>query len=604
MCNKISLSALMLFAFSQNTLAQGTTPYVPGQTFIECRYCPEMIVLPAGNFLIGSPVDEPLRRNNEPQKLIRFEQPFAIAATPVTWDQWEACVRDRWCDGAAIEEALRLLPDGQQNPDYRDWGRGSRPVVGVSWYDAQHFVGWLNDKTGADDAYRLPSEAEWEYAARGGTTTAFPWGEALDYDYGNFGTDEEGLGGKAEGRDVWVNETSPVASFPPNDFGVYDMHGNIFEWTEDCYEADRAHTPTHGSANKEGNCANRVFRSGTFLSNPYMQRSARRGAPYPATLRGRNYLGFRVARSLHQEPAATCDRNCLIDIADRYLAAVAGRNPQAAPLADSFAFVENITVMEPGQGLWASATRLHENYRINVPDPVRGTIGVFTIVDHETHQGIRPALLAVRLRIDSGLISEAEHLIDAVPPTADAARLIAPRTALTRPVPQAHRMSRMQLAAIADSYYEALDHSDGTLAPFAADCERQENGIVTAAYYLEAAPFESVDRQGNAPPAIARDCIGQMSSGRFAYIDSIDNRRIFAIDPTHGLTMSLSHFRQSMTNGPHIMIAADGSEVLWDELRDPYDLPAAHILRISDGEIHEIEAIGIFVPYNSPTGWE
>ncbi|HEY9183064.1 MAG TPA: SUMF1/EgtB/PvdO family nonheme iron enzyme, partial [Gammaproteobacteria bacterium] len=274
----------------------------PGQTFQECRNCPEMTVLPAGKVLVGSPADEPLRRESEVQKEITFARPFAMSKTAVTWNQWEACARDRWCDGMAIDAALRLGMNGQPNPDYRDYGRGTRPVVGVSWYDAQAFVGWLNWKTGEDDAYRLPSESEWEYGARAGTTTAFPWGPELDHNYGNFGQADGGLGGKAEGRDVWVNETAPVASFPPNAFGLYDMHGNIFEWTEDCYEADRAHTPADGSANKEGNCANRVFRNGTFMSNPYMQRSARRGAPYPATQRGRNYLGFRVAKTLPGAP--------------------------------------------------------------------------------------------------------------------------------------------------------------------------------------------------------------------------------------------------------------------------------------------------------------
>ena len=270
----------------------------PGQSFRDCRNCPEMVVLPAGTFTMGSPADEPMHRDNEVQVEITFARPFAMSQTPVTWDQWEACVRDGACDGAAIDEALRASPDGTPNPDYRDYGRGTRPVVGVSWYDAQNFVGWLNSKADEDDAYRLPSEAEWEYGARAGTTTAFPWGDELDYDHGNFGRREEGLGGHVEGRDVWLDETSPVASFPPNAFGLYDMHGNIFEWVEDCYEADRAHAPADGSASKEGNCANRIFRSGTFLSNPYMQRSARRGAPYPATTRGRNYLGFRVAKTL------------------------------------------------------------------------------------------------------------------------------------------------------------------------------------------------------------------------------------------------------------------------------------------------------------------
>jgi formylglycine-generating enzyme required for sulfatase activity len=287
-------------AAAQTPAAAGRpTPVTPGQTFKECRNCPEMVVVPPGSFVMGSPADELERRENEPQVRVTFQGPFAIGRTEVTWDQWEACVRDRWCDGAGVETALRTNEDGTPNKAFVDWGRGSRPVVGVSWFDAQHFVGWLNWKSGEDDAYRLPSEAEWEYAARAGSTTPYPWGAKLDHDYGNFGGAGPGLGGKAEGRDVWVDRTAPVASFPPNAYGLHDMHGNVFEWVQDCYEADRAHTPGDGTANKEGNCANRVFRDGTFLSNPYMQRSARRGAPYPATQRGRNYLGFRVAKTLN-----------------------------------------------------------------------------------------------------------------------------------------------------------------------------------------------------------------------------------------------------------------------------------------------------------------
>ena len=297
----LSIGAVIIMtAASAGAFAQSAVPDNPraGQKFRECRNCPEMVVLPAGSYMMGSPEDEPLRRDNEKQRRITFERPFAMSATPVTWDQWEACVRDARCDGTAVELALTTLPSGERNPNFTDQGRGSRPVVGVSWYDAQNFVGWLNWKAGVDDLYHLPSEAEWEYGARAGTTTVFWWGAELDYNYGNFGKEEDGLGGKAEGRDTWVDSTSPVGSFPPNAFGLYDMHGNIFEWVEDCYEADLSNAPTDGSANKNGNCANRVFRSGTFLSNAYMQRTARRGAPYVATQRGRNYLGFRVSRTL------------------------------------------------------------------------------------------------------------------------------------------------------------------------------------------------------------------------------------------------------------------------------------------------------------------
>ena len=304
-CASILLPILLLalLAGCATPSAHGTRPVsrsaAAGQHIKECRNCPDMIVLPAGSFMMGSPPDEPERRDTEPQHRVTFARAFAMSTTPITWSQWEACVRDRWCDGAAIDVALRTNADGSRNANYRDYGRGTRPAVGMNWYDAQVYVGWLNWKIGADDVYRLPSESEWEYAARAGTTTAFPWGNTLDYNYGNFGLREHGkLGGFAEGRDVWVDETSPVGSFPPNAWGLYDMHGNVFEWTQDCFEPNLAHAPVDGGANTEGDCSVRVFRSGTFMSNPYMQRSARRGAPYLATTRGHNYLGFRVARSL------------------------------------------------------------------------------------------------------------------------------------------------------------------------------------------------------------------------------------------------------------------------------------------------------------------
>lgn len=301
---------------------------------------------------------------------------------------------------------------------------------------------------------------------------------------------------------------------------------------------------------------------------------------------------------------AGCSRDCLLDAAGRYLEALADRDPGAAGLAGDVRFVENVRSLEPGQGLWASVAAVSADYRILVPDPVTGEVGLMTLVERETDAGLVPALLAARLRIVAGSIAEVEHLVADLTEEADRSLLRVPRAGLVAVVPESERMPRESIAAIAATYYEALDRSDGSLAPFAADCERQENGMITAAWYLEPATFASVDVEGRSPPPVARDCIGQMDSRRFAYIDSIDNRRVFAVDPVQGLAMGLSHFRQSMSRGPHRMIAADGTELLWDERREPYDLPAAHILRIAGGEIHEVEAVGVFVPFASPTGWE
>ncbi len=301
-----------------------------GTVFKECLNCPEMVVIPAGKFVMGTPETEANRREHEHLHEVTIARPFAVSRTEVTWDQWEACVRDGMCDGVAVETALRTpaapapRPAAPANaasapaapaegaargaapaagaaagaPEYVDHGRGNRPVVGVSWYDVQAYVGWLNRKTGSDDAYRMISEAEWEYAARAGTTTAYPWGEKLDHNYGNFGIEGPGLGGKAEGRDTWLAQTAPVASFPPNAFGLYDMHGNAFEWVEDCYNADLRELPADGSAQKQGNCSSRMFRSGSFISNPYMHRSGNRVRGYVPTTRGRNYMTIRVAKTL------------------------------------------------------------------------------------------------------------------------------------------------------------------------------------------------------------------------------------------------------------------------------------------------------------------
>lgn len=266
--------------------------------FKDCSTCPEMVIIPPGTFIMGSPETEKDRDADEGQHAVVIAYSFAVSKGPITWDQWDACVRDGVCDGPSVEAALRLDRDGKPIQNYVDHVRGNHPVVGVSWWDAQAFIHWLNRKIGKDE-YRLLSESEFEYAARAGTTTVYGWGNEPSHDYANYGKDAgQDVGGMAEGRDTWVNSTSPACSFPTNAYGLCDMYGNVYQWVDDCYESDFALLPTDGSAVKSGNCAVRGFRSNSFESNTKTLRSANRAFVYAPNTRGRNYLGFRVAKTI------------------------------------------------------------------------------------------------------------------------------------------------------------------------------------------------------------------------------------------------------------------------------------------------------------------
>ena len=242
----VVLVAFALAAASERPMARddkaAKAPPRAGHMFKDCENCPEMVVIPAGSFTMGSPASEAGRRPNEPQSRVTIARAFAVSRTEVTWDQWEACVRARGCDGIAVENALRSNRDGTPNADFVDWGRGTRPVVGVSWFDGRlRGVAEREDRSRRQVSPPVRCRVGIRRSRR--LDAAYPWGDTLDHNYGNFGKEEPGLGGKAEGRDVWMDQTAPVASFPPNKFGLYDMHGNAFEWIEDCHEPDRAHRP-------------------------------------------------------------------------------------------------------------------------------------------------------------------------------------------------------------------------------------------------------------------------------------------------------------------------------------------------------------------------
>jgi formylglycine-generating enzyme required for sulfatase activity len=242
----------------------------PKDTFSECSQCPEMLVVPAGSFTMGSNVSE----NEKPPHRVTLRQPFAVGKFEVTFDEWDACVAHRGCT---------------EMPSDNSWGRSKRPVINVSWNDAEQYVAWIAKLTGKP--YRLLTEAEWEYAARAGTTTTYSWGN----DIGEGNANCDGCGSQ------WHNETAPVGSFKPNGFGLYDMHGNVREWCEDAWHDNYKGAPTDGSAWLQGGNGfffrRRVVRGGSWVYGPQELRSANRsGFPVYQLYPG---LGFRLARTLN-----------------------------------------------------------------------------------------------------------------------------------------------------------------------------------------------------------------------------------------------------------------------------------------------------------------
>jgi hypothetical protein len=300
--------------------------------------------------------------------------------------------------------------------------------------------------------------------------------------------------------------------------------------------------------------------------------------------------------------APACNRDCLIGLTKTYLAAVVAGDPSAAPLAAELAFVENVTRMKPGEGLWASATSGPTDFAIYVPDVEQQQAGFMGVMEREGEAGNQPVLVAVRLKLEDDEITEAEHIVAGVNEN-NMARLQSPRPGLSSEVPAASRKSHDELVKIGLSYYDALDDNDGTLMPFADDCQRHENGMITAGPEAGAGPNADPNR---AP--VARLCAPQLSSKTFTYIDRIEHRRLIAADPVTGLSMGFSHFRHPMTNLPYQVIHTDGSTSQRDRENfrfEPFDMPAAHIFKVgADGLVHEIEAVGFVAPYDSPTGWE
>ena len=252
-------------ASSDTRVAQQSANPEPGELFRDCDNCPELVIVPPGEFVMGSN-DTPYEKPEHP---ISIRKPFAIGRREVTFAEWDQCADIGAC---------------KVRPEDHGWGRGDRPVINVSWEDAKLFVAWLSQRTG--QKYRLPSEAEWEYAARAGTRTPFWWGR----DIGAGHEQCEGCGSSIKQQVV------PAGSFRPNGFGLYDTSGNAAEWVEDCWNDSYRNAPKDASPWTSGDCRLRVLRGGNFLSKGSDVRSSAR---FRYDVDVRYYAnGFRVVREL------------------------------------------------------------------------------------------------------------------------------------------------------------------------------------------------------------------------------------------------------------------------------------------------------------------
>ena len=294
---------------SQQATAETFAPE-PGSVFRDCLRCPEMVVIPAGHFMMGSSAEETDREievapnsdksfiktfvlTEKPQHEVTFNLPFALAKFPVTKNEFAAFVEETGYTHAPGCSLYALQYHVSPKADWRLPGfiqTERDPAICVNWQDAKAYIEWLNKKStnyANDGPYRLPSEAEWEYAARAGTRTARWWGDTI----GRNNADCARCGSK------WDQErTAPVGSFHPNPFGLYDVLGNVDQWTEDCWNESYIDAPTDGAAWTVGNCERRLARGGSWSGFPWVIRSATR---FGLTAEKRSDLtGFRIAKTL------------------------------------------------------------------------------------------------------------------------------------------------------------------------------------------------------------------------------------------------------------------------------------------------------------------
>ena len=280
-----ALALTALCAALLPNLAEAATPQ-PGKVFKDCKDCPEMVVLPAGTFTMGTPDDEVGREPDEgPMHAVTFAKPFAMSRFQITAGEWDSYIRQTGVkiaggDTRPGRECIASKPRYPQSP--------RQPAVCMDMDDIKHYVAWLSKKTG--QPYHMVSEAQREYAARAGSSGPFPF--PFDEGKGYSIAEHANTYGPADGYSF----SSPAGSYPPNAFGMYDMHGNVYERVADCEHPNYVGAPTDGSAWVEPNCESYQIRGNDWGEAPVFSRSGNRNNIYPQT-RG-DWIGFRVVRDL------------------------------------------------------------------------------------------------------------------------------------------------------------------------------------------------------------------------------------------------------------------------------------------------------------------
>ena len=290
------------------------------------------------------------------------------------------------------------------------------------------------------------------------------------------------------------------------------------------------------------------------------------------------------------------DRAALLEMMDRYLEAVVRHDPTGLPFARNVKLVENIQPTEVGKGLWETASAGPTGFKIYVADPKAGQVGFMGVIGDKG----KPALLGARLKVVDGRIAEIDHMVS--PLTGELpAGLLKPRAGLLTPLEASERVPREEMLRAANAYYDAIEQSDGNVAPFADECQRRENGI-TAANNQDPPPPGPTPF--GAMAAFGRmKCAEQLSTGIMGYITDINQRRLFAVDEEMGLVMAYSMFNHDGEPNPMKIKGVPGVTERANEW-GKFTVPAAHIYKIRGGKIYEIEAIGYMAKHGIKNGWE